>query len=95
MCIPSWCPWPRRSEADVLRAELKTARQILAEWRKLDGVGHTFALKYECKICLSRPIECVHLPCGHCMACSECSARLVRCPLCNEDIAARTCIFMG
>ena len=43
--------------------------------------------KWNCKICSSSDIDCVLIPCGHCM-CSNCAAitrvEQQRCPYCRN-----------
>jgi len=37
-----------------------------------------------CKICYVREYNTVFLPCGHVLACQQCSANLKRCPICRN-----------
>lgn len=39
-----------------------------------------------CKICWDRDIGIVFIPCGHLVACKECSETLFRCPICCGGI---------
>ncbi|KAK2903903.1 hypothetical protein Q8A73_010560 [Channa argus] len=39
-----------------------------------------------CKICMDREIGIVFIPCGHLVACKECSASLNKCPICCSTI---------
>ena len=42
-----------------------------------------------CKICFTRPIDCVLVPCGHFFACMICAERLddLPCPICKQGVA--------
>ena len=51
--------------------------------------------QYECRICMDEPIQCVFLPCGHCMACMSCARTATHCPVCNEGVFALTPIYLG
>ncbi|XP_048239818.1 uncharacterized protein LOC125373050 [Haliotis rufescens] len=39
-----------------------------------------------CKVCLEDPANIVFLPCGHLVACAECTPALDRCPVCRTHI---------
>ncbi|XP_071114614.1 death-associated inhibitor of apoptosis 2-like [Haliotis cracherodii] len=39
-----------------------------------------------CKVCLEDPANIVFLPCGHLVACAECTPALERCPVCRTHI---------
>ncbi len=39
-----------------------------------------------CKICFTKEIGVVFLPCGHQMVCKECAQRLTDCPVCRQPI---------
>jgi len=39
-----------------------------------------------CKICFSRPLDTVLLPCKHAPSCEICAAKLQQCPLCRQPI---------
>lgn len=39
-----------------------------------------------CKICLDKDIGIVFIPCGHLVACKECSESLIKCPICCGNI---------
>lgn len=38
-----------------------------------------------CKICFSKDISTVFLPCGHVLACEDCANRVGRCPFCRAS----------
>ena len=39
---------------------------------------------FSCKICLTYKVDTVLLPCAHAVSCSNCTARLGKCPLCRK-----------
>ena len=39
-----------------------------------------------CKICLTREIQLIFLPCGHLVSCMECSSAISKCPFCRAKI---------
>ncbi|CAM8888934.1 unnamed protein product [Rhodiola kirilowii] len=50
-----------------------------------------------CAVCFDAPRDCFFLPCGHCVACYDCSIRIVEaggtCPVCNRVIKKVRLIF--
>ena len=40
-----------------------------------------------CNICMSNPIDCLILECGHMSTCITCAKLLSKCPICREQIA--------
>ncbi|XP_009377761.2 E3 ubiquitin-protein ligase APD2 [Pyrus x bretschneideri] len=50
-----------------------------------------------CAICFDAPRDCFFLPCGHCVACSECATRIAEaaatCPVCRRNIKKVRKIF--
>lgn len=42
-----------------------------------------------CKICLDNKVSVVFLPCGHLVACKQCSRALRKCPICRQNIKKR------
>lgn len=50
-----------------------------------------------CKICMSNRVSVAFVPCGHTMACSECSTNLKGkpCPMCREPIQKQLRLFIG
>uniref|UniRef100_H3DEC4 E3 ubiquitin-protein ligase XIAP n=1 Tax=Tetraodon nigroviridis TaxID=99883 RepID=H3DEC4_TETNG len=47
-----------------------------------------------CKICLAKDICIVFIPCGHLIACEECSESLVSCPVCCGGITQKVKTFL-
>ena len=39
-----------------------------------------------CNICMSNPIDCLILECGHMSTCLTCAKLLSKCPICREKI---------
>nr|BDT62997.1 MAG: baculoviral IAP repeat-containing protein [Trachysalambria curvirostris nimavirus] len=39
-----------------------------------------------CKVCMGTEMDVVFLPCAHMIACANCAAALVQCPICRKDI---------
>ena len=39
-----------------------------------------------CNICMSNPIDCLNLECGHMCTCLTCATLLSKCPICREQI---------
>ncbi|KAL0893473.1 hypothetical protein ABMA27_013675 [Loxostege sticticalis] len=46
-----------------------------------------------CKICMSAPLECVLLECGHIAACTACSKQLAECPICRQYVVRAVRFF--
>ncbi|XP_060536627.1 E3 ubiquitin-protein ligase MYLIP [Cylas formicarius] len=47
-----------------------------------------------CKICMDNKIDSVFIPCSHVVACTECAARIEKCPLCRTEISQAQKLFM-
>ncbi|XP_030765154.1 E3 ubiquitin-protein ligase MYLIP-A [Sitophilus oryzae] len=47
-----------------------------------------------CKICMDNRLDCAFMPCAHVVACSTCSARIDRCPLCRTEIKQVQKLYM-
>jgi baculoviral IAP repeat-containing protein 7/8 len=41
----------------------------------------------ECVICYSREKKIIFIPCGHYVACEECSSKFINCPMCRKIIS--------
>lgn len=46
-----------------------------------------------CKICYSKEFGVAYVPCGHLVACLECSVRIDECPVCRIKIQQRINIY--
>ncbi|XP_005095049.2 uncharacterized protein LOC101851721 [Aplysia californica] len=49
----------------------------------------------ECKVCCTREVQVVFLPCGHCVSCLDCAYVLDSCPLCRGNIGGRVRAFLN
>lgn len=67
--------WPAPAAAEEGRQE--TCSEVTA--------SHGEEEQARCKVCLVGPIVCMIYPCGHCIACDPCLARLESCPVCRAD----------
>ncbi|XP_028570914.2 E3 ubiquitin-protein ligase XIAP [Podarcis muralis] len=47
-----------------------------------------------CKICMDKTISVVLIPCGHLVACKDCSEAVDKCPLCCTVITKRQKVYM-
>lgn len=65
-----------------------------ATWNTVDSAESELARRYECKLCMERPIQCVLLPCGHTLSCSVCGVKLAHCPLCEVIVTGRTVLHL-
>lgn len=80
-----------------LRIAVERAREL--EERKtqeqlLNGADDRLERLYECKLCMTLPISCVFLPCGHTLACQSCAQHVKTCPLCDSKIEDLTMIHL-
>ena len=80
----------RRARAKRRAAELRrAAEEAVAERRRLREAGgepdavDDVAARHLCVICLEREHDAVFRDCGHLAACSQCAAKLVKCPICR------------
>lgn len=47
-----------------------------------------------CKICVSKPIKEVFIPCRHLIACESCAEKTGKCYICSQNIEATVTVFM-
>lgn len=59
-----------------------------------DG-GKRFILDGVCKICLSKEIGVMFLPCGHIAACVECAVNLITCAICRTPVSGTYRAFLS
>uniref|UniRef100_A0A3B3Z7F7 E3 ubiquitin-protein ligase XIAP n=1 Tax=Periophthalmus magnuspinnatus TaxID=409849 RepID=A0A3B3Z7F7_9GOBI len=48
-----------------------------------------------CKICMDRDISVVFVPCGHLVACQQCSREVTKCPICCSAITQKVKTFIA
>merc|ERR1711964_925535 len=53
------------------------------------AIKKVFSTGEQCVVCLDRRCTTVFAPCGHYSTCSECAARLSKCPICRVPITAK------
>jgi hypothetical protein len=63
-------------------------RELLLENRRLMEAR-------TCKVCMDRDVDTVFLPCGHLVACQECSPKLKNCPICRTFIRGTVKTFLS
>ena len=94
------CWWALVRENHRLQEELRAAHAQLATrkhadaWRAAERAGDAVAARYECKVCMARPLEVVFLPCGHSVCCATCAPRQHACPVCDEPILMRSALYL-
>ena len=81
----------RRAREKRRAAELRrAAEEAVAERRRLRAAGgddaavDDVAARHLCVICLEREHDAVFRDCGHLAACSDCAAKLAKCPICRR-----------
>lgn len=47
-----------------------------------------------CKICMDRQIGVAFLPCAHVVSCTECAARVDKCPVCRSEFTQAQKLFL-
>jgi rubrerythrin len=77
------------AEATHLMRDIDEEEQeLLLENRRLMEVR-------TCKVCMDRDVDTVFLPCGHLVACQECSPKLKNCPICRTFIRGTVKTFLS
>ena len=74
------------TDSDEESVEIKYMKQIKEENKKLSE-------ETLCKVCLDEPMNRGFLPCGHYVACEDCTNRLRFCPICRQKIKALVKIY--
>jgi len=69
--------------------------QFMEAWKgKALAESNLVKLKYDCVVCFDSKVDMMFLPCAHACVCSNCSARIDRCPLCRKNIRQKRHIFL-
>lgn len=71
--------------------DLKTA--TVDNWKLVEAAESEIVRRYECKLCMQRPIDAVIIPCGHALACRQCAVTLDSCPVCRCVIKQLTHVY--
>lgn len=58
---------------------------VLREVNVIQQEESVVSLEDPCKLCCDKAMDCVLVPCGHQMCCSDCAAQLSKCPVCKVD----------
>jgi len=48
----------------------------------------------QCKVCLSKELGIVFLPCAHMATCPDCAPQLTNCPICRSNFTAYVRAFL-
>uniref|UniRef100_A0A3B3Z775 E3 ubiquitin-protein ligase XIAP n=1 Tax=Periophthalmus magnuspinnatus TaxID=409849 RepID=A0A3B3Z775_9GOBI len=66
-------------------------------WEEHDPLKKLEQLQREklCKICMDRDISVVFVPCGHLVACQQCSREVTKCPICCSAITQKVKTFIA
>lgn len=48
-----------------------------------------------CKICYSREVRIVFMPCGHLLACAECAKNMKICGVCRKDVERTVQVYIS
>ncbi|PAA64312.1 hypothetical protein BOX15_Mlig019534g1 [Macrostomum lignano] len=70
-------------------AEVQSIEEVAQLKEKLQSLEQSRL----CRICIDSGIGIVFIPCGHMLACRDCSERLADCPLCRRSIEIRQPFF--
>ena len=86
----------RLLELERLHVSALTELHRVREDRRRGAVGaeEERRKRGECGVCMSRPIDCVLLPCRHANACQDCARKLDKCGLCRKHIEDRIQYFV-
>jgi hypothetical protein len=74
---------PKTLEA-LLKTGLPTHDRILHDLHTIESHDESVAtLDDPCIVCCERVMDCVFVPCGHQVCCSDCGKQLTACPVCK------------
>ncbi|CBY30349.1 unnamed protein product [Oikopleura dioica] len=63
------------------------------EREELERVCLSLAAEMACKVCLTKKINTVFVPCRHQCCCSDCAKRLELCPICRTRLKSAFRVF--
>lgn len=81
---------PSTSEVNNKPNETKTKELVASEENKISSNTNTL-----CKICFSKEVGVVFLPCGHIVACVDCAPALTTCAVCRKPLEATVRAFLS
>lgn len=77
------------------KTEAKTASEVKSEPKAKDSEDVESNYRSQCKICYSKEIGVVFLPCGHVVACVDCAPALSTCAVCRKPLEATFRAFLS
>jgi len=80
-------------EADIAKHVHKHAKaKNMIEWRA-ELTKDDEDEQQLCKLCCTKSISTVFVPCGHMATCAECSDKVTECPLCRKPISTKQAVY--
>ncbi|BFZ25250.1 hypothetical protein BsWGS_28289 [Bradybaena similaris] len=68
--------------------------RVPSRWEILQEREHTLLEKrVTCRLCRSKAVGCIYLPCGHVIACQECADNATHCVVCSKVIIGTANIY--